>query len=184
MKMEFRLLHDIVAKALCEKARSFDMVTSEKFDLMVAISAGLKADLGESVKLHPQKALTSKSVLTYVKKNLKVIPAGESSKQTEDTASDTEGGESHIAQPVGKETRAVEKKKKNQEKGKKLAELINHLKETGDAKKGEGGGQGSGYSGPREGPRRQGEGPSSTRGKGPSHRRGEGSSSYKISRWF
>ncbi|KZV25632.1 hypothetical protein F511_34007 [Dorcoceras hygrometricum] len=43
MKMEFRLLHDIVAKALCAKARSFDMVTSEKFDLMVAITAGLKS---------------------------------------------------------------------------------------------------------------------------------------------
>ncbi|KZV45279.1 hypothetical protein F511_06797 [Dorcoceras hygrometricum] len=42
MKMEYRLLHDIVAKALCAKASSFDMVTSEKFDLMVAITAGLK----------------------------------------------------------------------------------------------------------------------------------------------
>ncbi|KZV35515.1 hypothetical protein F511_34462 [Dorcoceras hygrometricum] len=36
-----RLLHDIVAKALCAKAGSFDMVTSEKFDLMVTIIAGL-----------------------------------------------------------------------------------------------------------------------------------------------
>ncbi|KZV52027.1 hypothetical protein F511_10247 [Dorcoceras hygrometricum] len=91
MKMEFRMLHDIMAKALCAKAGFFDMVTSEKFDLMVAISAGLKADLGESVKLHPQKVLTSKSVATYVKKNLKVTPAGESSKQTKDTTSNTEG---------------------------------------------------------------------------------------------
>ncbi|KZV29330.1 dystroglycan-like [Dorcoceras hygrometricum] len=113
-KMEYRLLHDIVTKALCEKAGSFDMVASEKFDLMVAISAGLKvnwaqilfnallamvnnpsrqslgyavqisillgtlvkADLGESVKMHPQKVLTGKSVATYIKKNLKVTPAG------------------------------------------------------------------------------------------------------------
>ncbi|KZV16224.1 hypothetical protein F511_11129 [Dorcoceras hygrometricum] len=44
MKMEFRLLHDIIAKALCAKAGSFDMVTSEKFDLMVAISAGVKVN--------------------------------------------------------------------------------------------------------------------------------------------
>ncbi|KZV48738.1 hypothetical protein F511_24058 [Dorcoceras hygrometricum] len=44
MNMEFRLLHDIVANALCAKAGSFDMVTSEKFDLMVAISAGLKVN--------------------------------------------------------------------------------------------------------------------------------------------
>ncbi|KZV25825.1 hypothetical protein F511_12232 [Dorcoceras hygrometricum] len=42
MKVEYRLLHDIVAKALCAKAGSFNVVTSEKFDLMVAISAGLK----------------------------------------------------------------------------------------------------------------------------------------------
>ncbi|KZV31860.1 patatin-like protein 2 [Dorcoceras hygrometricum] len=45
MKMEFRLLHDIVVKALCAKAGSFDMVTSEKFYLMVAISVGLKLNL-------------------------------------------------------------------------------------------------------------------------------------------
>ncbi|KZV29336.1 hypothetical protein F511_16713 [Dorcoceras hygrometricum] len=40
--MEFCLLHDIVAKALCVKAGYFDMVTSEKFDLIVVITAGLK----------------------------------------------------------------------------------------------------------------------------------------------
>ncbi|KZV31869.1 hypothetical protein F511_43732 [Dorcoceras hygrometricum] len=118
MKMEFHLLHDIVAKASCVKAGSFDMVTREKFYLMVAITAGLKgnwahilfqvllamvnnptrqsqgfvvqvsvllenlvkADLEETVKLHPQKVLNNKSVHTYIKKNLKVIPAGESRK--------------------------------------------------------------------------------------------------------
>ncbi|KZV40672.1 hypothetical protein F511_32382 [Dorcoceras hygrometricum] len=30
MKVEYRLLHDIMAKALCVKAGSFDVVTSEK----------------------------------------------------------------------------------------------------------------------------------------------------------
>ncbi|KZV38917.1 hypothetical protein F511_41811 [Dorcoceras hygrometricum] len=44
MKIEFRLLHDIVAKELCAKAGSFDMVTSEKFDLMIAITARLKVN--------------------------------------------------------------------------------------------------------------------------------------------
>ncbi|KZV51126.1 hypothetical protein F511_43832 [Dorcoceras hygrometricum] len=92
MKVEYRLLHDIVAKSLCAKAGSFDTVKNEKFQLMVAISSGMtvnwakilfrvllgmvnnpkkksqvfavqvtillanlvKADLGESIKLHPQ----------------------------------------------------------------------------------------------------------------------------------
>ncbi|KZV44564.1 hypothetical protein F511_44218 [Dorcoceras hygrometricum] len=42
MKMEYRLLHDIVAKTPCAKSGSFDVVTTEKFELMVAISDGLK----------------------------------------------------------------------------------------------------------------------------------------------
>ncbi|KZV30928.1 hypothetical protein F511_33583 [Dorcoceras hygrometricum] len=42
MKVEYRLLHEIVEKALCAKD-GFRCGTSEKFDLMVAISAGLKA---------------------------------------------------------------------------------------------------------------------------------------------
>ncbi|KZV38343.1 hypothetical protein F511_21613 [Dorcoceras hygrometricum] len=106
MKVEYRLLHDIVAKSLCAKAGSFDVVTTKKLEMMVAISAGLKvnwghivfqtlvsmvympgklsqgfavslsimlekrvkADLGESVALHPLKVLNHKSVLTYMKK--------------------------------------------------------------------------------------------------------------------
>ncbi|KZV53130.1 hypothetical protein F511_24032 [Dorcoceras hygrometricum] len=44
MKIEFRLLHDVVAKALCAKAGSFDQVTSAKLDMMIAISAGLKVN--------------------------------------------------------------------------------------------------------------------------------------------
>ncbi|KZV49319.1 hypothetical protein F511_38899 [Dorcoceras hygrometricum] len=42
MKVEYRLLHDIVAKSLSVKAGSFDVATTEKFEMMVAISAGLK----------------------------------------------------------------------------------------------------------------------------------------------
>ncbi|KZV41947.1 hypothetical protein F511_28858 [Dorcoceras hygrometricum] len=44
MKMEYLLMNDIVAKALCVKAGSFDVVTSEKFDLMVAISDSLRVN--------------------------------------------------------------------------------------------------------------------------------------------
>ncbi|KZV53615.1 hypothetical protein F511_40040 [Dorcoceras hygrometricum] len=46
MKVEYRLLHDIVAKALYAKADSFDVVTSERFDLMMSISAGLQVNWG------------------------------------------------------------------------------------------------------------------------------------------
>ncbi|KZV54838.1 hypothetical protein F511_37172 [Dorcoceras hygrometricum] len=159
IKIEFHLLHDIVAKALCAKAGSFDMVTTEKFDLMVAITARLKVnwaqvllqvlvamvhdpsrqsqgfsvqlsvllerlvktDLGESVKLRPKKVLTNKSVHTYIKKNLDVRPAGESSKKIEDTTSGTEGGQSHMTKPVEKKKRKtekgdLEKPKKNKDK--------------------------------------------------------------------
>ncbi|KZV26596.1 hypothetical protein F511_34992 [Dorcoceras hygrometricum] len=35
MKVEYHLLHDIIAKSLCAKAGSFDTVTSEKFELMM-----------------------------------------------------------------------------------------------------------------------------------------------------
>ncbi|KZV36803.1 hypothetical protein F511_09494 [Dorcoceras hygrometricum] len=138
-KMEYRLLH-IISKSLYAKAGSFDVVTSEKFNLMVAITAGLKVnwaqvlfqvlvamvnnpnrqsqgfavqisvmleqlvklDLGEAVKLHPQNVLNNKSVHTYIKKNLNVVPTSESSKHTEDTVSGTEGGQSRLTKPVEK----------------------------------------------------------------------------------
>ncbi|KZV06648.1 hypothetical protein F511_45869 [Dorcoceras hygrometricum] len=63
---------------------------------------------------------------TYIKKNVDVRPAGESSKQTEDTTSGTEGGQSHMTKPVEKkknntEKVAMEKPKKKQEKVPKVA---------------------------------------------------------------
>ncbi|KZV36092.1 pentatricopeptide repeat-containing protein mitochondrial-like [Dorcoceras hygrometricum] len=42
MKVEYRLLNAIIAKALTAKARSFDAVTQSRFDLMVAIMGGVK----------------------------------------------------------------------------------------------------------------------------------------------
>ncbi|KZV55729.1 hypothetical protein F511_12564 [Dorcoceras hygrometricum] len=97
MKIEFRLLHDVVAKALCAKAESFDQGFA--IQISVLLRNIVKENIGESVKLHPQKVLTSKSVRTYIKKNLEIKPTGESSKQNEDTASNIEGGESQGAQP-------------------------------------------------------------------------------------
>ncbi|KZV54908.1 hypothetical protein F511_31331 [Dorcoceras hygrometricum] len=44
MKVEFRLLNDIVAKCLTAKAGSFDVVTGKMFEIMVAISAGIKVN--------------------------------------------------------------------------------------------------------------------------------------------
>ncbi|KZV17574.1 hypothetical protein F511_19875 [Dorcoceras hygrometricum] len=42
MKIEFRLLNDILAKSVTVKAGSFDAVTHERFLLMTAIRCGLK----------------------------------------------------------------------------------------------------------------------------------------------
>ncbi|KZV34613.1 hypothetical protein F511_20178 [Dorcoceras hygrometricum] len=59
-----------------------------------------------------------------------------------------------------------------------LVELVNHLKETGDAKKVEGG-QSRGSKG-LQGPSRQGEGPSSTMGRGPNYKRKPDRSGVKL----
>ncbi|KZV38894.1 hypothetical protein F511_08811 [Dorcoceras hygrometricum] len=47
IKIEYRLLHDIVAKSLCAKVRSFDIVTCEKFEFMVASSVGIAVNWGK-----------------------------------------------------------------------------------------------------------------------------------------
>ncbi|KZV18949.1 hypothetical protein F511_03465 [Dorcoceras hygrometricum] len=315
MNMEIRFLHDIVAKALCTKAGSFDMVTNEKFNFMIAITARLKvnwsqilfqvllsmlnkpkrksqgfvvhvsvllermvkSDLGDSIKLHPQKVLTNKSVLTYIKKNQEK-PTGETSKLTEDTASNTDGVDkvvasldsrmiymeskmtsvdsstlsidskmhsmeselrsmnSHIEQLIDTQTffkldfgrykhiicdkvdkltgnvtssqTALETGIIRQLAGQQqqlttdldmikmqIAELVEHLKRVGEAKKGEGGQSRpvDGSSGPGgEGPS---SGQSSIRGRGPSprgvrgqspgrYRSGDDSERYKYSKWF
>ncbi|KZV16510.1 zinc finger CCCH domain-containing protein 19-like [Dorcoceras hygrometricum] len=44
MKYEFRLLNDILGKAVTVKAGSFDAVTTEKFQMMTAIHFGLKVN--------------------------------------------------------------------------------------------------------------------------------------------
>ncbi|KZV36705.1 zinc finger CCCH domain-containing protein 6-like [Dorcoceras hygrometricum] len=47
MKDEFRLLNDILAKAVTVKADSFDVVTVERFQMMTAIHYGLKVNWGK-----------------------------------------------------------------------------------------------------------------------------------------
>ncbi|KZV17855.1 hypothetical protein F511_23201 [Dorcoceras hygrometricum] len=47
MKYEFRLLNDILAKAVTVKAGSFDAVTVERFQMMTAIHYGLKVNWGK-----------------------------------------------------------------------------------------------------------------------------------------
>ncbi|KZV39004.1 hypothetical protein F511_34696 [Dorcoceras hygrometricum] len=47
MKHEFRLLNDILAKAITVKAGSFDSVTVELFQMMTAIQYGLKVNWGK-----------------------------------------------------------------------------------------------------------------------------------------
>ncbi|KZV35439.1 hypothetical protein F511_22655 [Dorcoceras hygrometricum] len=80
MKVEYRLLNDIVAKLLTAKAGSFDVVTTERFDMMNLV----KADLGEYVALHPIKVLNTKSVHTYLKKNQAAPKSGEEIKASRD----------------------------------------------------------------------------------------------------
>ncbi|KZV25239.1 hypothetical protein F511_29871 [Dorcoceras hygrometricum] len=49
MKHEFRLLNDILAKAITVKAGSFDSVTVERLQMMTTIQYGLESELGQSV---------------------------------------------------------------------------------------------------------------------------------------
>ncbi|KZV35769.1 hypothetical protein F511_33267 [Dorcoceras hygrometricum] len=116
LKMEFRVLHDNCGKGFLCKGRV------------------IRYDLGELVKLHPQKMLTNKSVHTYIKKNLDVKPAVESRKQTEDTESGTEGGQPKMSKPV--ETQEEQKKKKAVSKTKKAETKAVEKKKKKQVKKG------------------------------------------------
>ncbi|KZV36129.1 hypothetical protein F511_16765 [Dorcoceras hygrometricum] len=223
--------------------------------LSVVLQRLVKADLGETVKLHPQKVLTNKSVQTYINKNMTVGPAGETSKVSGATASEhkstadsipynragreageknkaekscgeeekeregEEGGctnQTEVATQSGQQRISLSRPQSDLETATKLnerafydkletlaanmnstqtlfetslvrqftehqlqiasdldfvklqlAEMVTHLKEMGDAKKG-------------EGPSR----PSSTRGEGPSSRKDQGTRSNKKRKWF
>ncbi|KZV24227.1 hypothetical protein F511_35113 [Dorcoceras hygrometricum] len=81
MKMPFRLLCDIMAKAISVKAGSFNAITVEKFSLMTAVVYGVKMNwakylfsilkkmLGESSEFPSSKVLTKKTVHRFVSVN-------------------------------------------------------------------------------------------------------------------
>ncbi|KZV26997.1 hypothetical protein F511_38458 [Dorcoceras hygrometricum] len=86
MKIEFRLMNDILAKTVRAKDGSFDAVTHERFLLMAAIHGvqlcyileGVQGlTLGESKDFPPLKILTVKIVGTYIAKNKSVSTAAE-----------------------------------------------------------------------------------------------------------
>ncbi|KZV42524.1 hypothetical protein F511_30257 [Dorcoceras hygrometricum] len=86
MKVEFRLLNDILAKTVTAKVGSFDAVTHERFLLMAAIhgvqicvilKGAPDLTLGESKAFAPLKILTVKIVGTYIAKNKLVSTTAE-----------------------------------------------------------------------------------------------------------
>ncbi|KZV30049.1 hypothetical protein F511_28140 [Dorcoceras hygrometricum] len=114
MSFENRLLHDIVAKSLCAKAGSFDTVTCEKFEFMVAISAGLSVNWGRILFQQGYtvpKVFTNKSVQRYINKNQDIAPEGETSKRAEDTASNTDVSMPHQEEPTVPESLTTAKEK-------------------------------------------------------------------------
>ncbi|KZV35355.1 hypothetical protein F511_37817 [Dorcoceras hygrometricum] len=87
MKHEFRLLNDILAKALTVKAGSFDSVTVERFQMMTAIHYGLKVNwskgiptitMGDGVPFPSAKILSMKTVHTYIVTNTTIDARAES----------------------------------------------------------------------------------------------------------
>ncbi|KZV21034.1 hypothetical protein F511_37048 [Dorcoceras hygrometricum] len=89
--------------------------------LSVVLERLVKADLRESVKHHPYKVLTDKSMQTYIKKNLTIGPAGETSKASGATDNEHQStadsipskrSEREAGEKNKTEKKAVEKKKK------------------------------------------------------------------------
>ncbi|KZV30286.1 hypothetical protein F511_34302, partial [Dorcoceras hygrometricum] len=78
--------------------------------MSVMLEKLVKANLGESVKLHSLKVLNHKSVRTYMKKNLTVGPSGESSKKIGEIANAADS----LQSLTNKQDKKVEKKKKKE----------------------------------------------------------------------
>ncbi|KZV27479.1 hypothetical protein F511_16282 [Dorcoceras hygrometricum] len=75
-----------------------------------------RADLGELVKLHPQKVLTNKSVDTYIKKNLGVGLAGETSNVSGTTASEQKSTRESLMSFTNRAEKEADEKKKTEKK--------------------------------------------------------------------
>ncbi|KZV43828.1 hypothetical protein F511_24415 [Dorcoceras hygrometricum] len=122
MKMVYRLLHDIVAKELCAKAGSFDVVTSEKFDLMVAISASLKVNWAQILRVgevEPAKSVDQQIGSRLYKKKI-WVPAGETSKVSGATASEQQSTADSLPSLTDKDEKEADEKKKP---GKEASEM-------------------------------------------------------------
>ncbi|KZV50117.1 hypothetical protein F511_16510 [Dorcoceras hygrometricum] len=77
----------------------------------------VKAYLGESVKLHPQKVSNNKSIHTNIMKNLNVVPAGDTSKVSGAAASEKQStADEPQALPKEPEKEAMEKPMKYKER--------------------------------------------------------------------
>ncbi|KZV24719.1 hypothetical protein F511_23818 [Dorcoceras hygrometricum] len=85
MKYEYRLLNDILAKAITVKASSFDAVTNERFLMMTAIQFGLKVNwskiifgvLKEMVDKTQKQAKEFYTVHTYIAMNHTIDARGQ-----------------------------------------------------------------------------------------------------------
>ncbi|KZV24827.1 hypothetical protein F511_13105 [Dorcoceras hygrometricum] len=143
MKMEFRLFHYIVAKVLCAKDGSFDMVTSEKFDLMVAITVGLKVNWAQvlfqvlvAMVHNPSHQSQGFAVQLSVllERLVKGRPRGvcqvapSKANRQRIHQSGTEGGKSHMTKPV--ENKREKTEKAAVEKPKKMKETMIKLLKT------------------------------------------------------
>ncbi|KZV32141.1 hypothetical protein F511_10845 [Dorcoceras hygrometricum] len=91
--------------------------------MSVLLEKLVQADLGESIKLNPLNVLNNKSFHTYMKKNQVVVPDGDSSKKTGDTAG-TEGGQSRMTKTLEK---AVEKEFEKKRKKEKVVLMKKHI---------------------------------------------------------
>ncbi|KZV17779.1 hypothetical protein F511_01588 [Dorcoceras hygrometricum] len=84
LKHEFRLLNDILAKAITVKAGSFDSVTVERFQMMTAIHYGLKVNWGhvlfnvlkDMVDKSQKKAKGFAAQIGALLKSIPAIPMG------------------------------------------------------------------------------------------------------------
>ncbi|KZV39706.1 hypothetical protein F511_26708 [Dorcoceras hygrometricum] len=134
MKMEYRLLHDIVAKALCAKEGSFDMVTSEKFDFMVAITTGLKVNWAQVlfqvlVGMVNCPNRQSQGFTVQLSQSSSITKDGSTASELQSTA---DGPQAHPKEP---EKADVEKPKKKKERivqeGKKQKVVVQQPVEAG-----------------------------------------------------
>ncbi|KZV31951.1 hypothetical protein F511_41006 [Dorcoceras hygrometricum] len=77
--------------------------------ISILLTTLVQDDLGESVKLHSKKVLTSRSVQAYIKQNQDIIPEEEPSTREEDIASNTETRIPHQENPAATDSLVVVK---------------------------------------------------------------------------